>query len=170
MNVYNTTYLYDPAGIRTVKNASGALTSYSYNVANEITLLAPPTGQPTTSIWDAIGNLLSENAGGQFTSYSWDLRRESRTNDLARASRREVLFHEHYPTGRRGQVIDRVVPPDNVSRRPRLSSMSQKPGIRTVRRGCNCQHQGGKGQGWTARPAYANSRLNRRQVEQARGC
>ncbi|HET6387056.1 MAG TPA: RHS repeat-associated core domain-containing protein, partial [Armatimonadota bacterium] len=71
-NAYNTTFLYDGVGNRTVKNDSGALTSYSYNPANELTLITPPTGQPTTSLWDANGNLLSENAGGSITTYSWN--------------------------------------------------------------------------------------------------
>jgi len=71
-NSYNTTYLYDPVGNRAVKNDSGALTSYSYNPANELTLMQPPTGQPTTSLWDANGNLAVENAGGSITTNSWD--------------------------------------------------------------------------------------------------
>lgn len=39
-----------------------------------------------------------------------------------------MFFHEHYPTRRRGRVIDRVVPSDKVSRRPRLLYSQPKAG------------------------------------------
>jgi len=55
-----------------MENDSGSATSHLYNDANELTLLTPATGQPTTSLWDANGNLLSENAGGSVTTYSWN--------------------------------------------------------------------------------------------------
>ena len=71
-NAYNTTYVYDPLGNRLVKNDGGQLTTYSYNAGNELTLLQPPSGQPTTSTYDANGNLLTENAGGSLTTYTWD--------------------------------------------------------------------------------------------------
>ena len=64
---YNTTFLYYGVGNRTVKNDSGALSSYLYNPANELTLM-----QPTTNLCDANGNVLSENAGVSVTTYSWD--------------------------------------------------------------------------------------------------
>ncbi len=47
-------------------------TTYSYNAANELVLLQPPSGQPTTSTYDASGNLLVENSGGSLTTYTWD--------------------------------------------------------------------------------------------------
>ncbi|HEV2474361.1 MAG TPA: RHS repeat-associated core domain-containing protein, partial [Chthonomonadales bacterium] len=71
-NAYNTSYSYDGPGNRLTKNDSGALTSYSYNAANELTVLQPPTGQPTSSSWDGAGNLAVENTGGSLTSYTWD--------------------------------------------------------------------------------------------------
>ena len=43
-NAYNTTYAYDPVGNRTLKNDSGALTTYAYNAGNEQVLLTPPPG------------------------------------------------------------------------------------------------------------------------------
>jgi RHS repeat-associated protein len=71
-NTYDTSYQYDPVGNRLVKDDSGALTTYSYNVADELTLIQPPTGQPTTMSWDANGNLAVENAGGGLTTHTWD--------------------------------------------------------------------------------------------------
>jgi YD repeat-containing protein len=70
VNGYNTTYGYDPTSNRSLKN--GALTNYTYNLANELILIQPPSGQPTTNQWDGAGNLSVENAGGQLTSYSWN--------------------------------------------------------------------------------------------------
>ena len=69
---YNTTYAYDSVGNRTLKNDSGALSTYAYNPGNEQVLLTPPTGQPTTSSYDPNGNLTLENAGGTFNTYTWD--------------------------------------------------------------------------------------------------
>jgi uncharacterized protein RhaS with RHS repeats len=71
-NAYNTSYQYDAVGNRLVMNDSGQLTTSSYNAANEMTLVTPPTGQPTTISWDAKGNCLLENAGGSLTTYTWD--------------------------------------------------------------------------------------------------
>jgi YD repeat-containing protein len=59
-------------GNRLTKNDSGSVTNYSYNAANEQTLLTPPSGAPTTSTYDGSGNLTLENAGGALTTYTWD--------------------------------------------------------------------------------------------------
>jgi YD repeat-containing protein len=59
VNGYNTTYGYDPTSNRSLKN--GALTNYTYNLANELILIQPPTGQPTTNQWDGAGNLSVDN-------------------------------------------------------------------------------------------------------------
>lgn len=69
---YNTTYLYDGLGNRLQKIDSGLVTTGTFNAANEIVLLQPPSEAPTTSSWDANGNLVVENTGGTLTSYSWD--------------------------------------------------------------------------------------------------
>jgi RHS repeat-associated protein len=71
-NAYNTTYGYDGAGNRTLKNDSGQLTTYALNAASELVLVTPPAGQPTTISWDANGNMAEENAGGSRTTYAWD--------------------------------------------------------------------------------------------------
>ena len=72
-NGYNTSYLYDPAGNRLVKNDDGALTTHLYNSADQLLTVTPPTGEVTTSTWDANGNLATEKAAnGLVTSYSWD--------------------------------------------------------------------------------------------------
>ena len=43
-NAYNTSYSYDPVGNRLTMNASGSVTQYSYNAANEQVLLTPASG------------------------------------------------------------------------------------------------------------------------------
>jgi RHS repeat-associated protein len=48
------------------------MTTYSYNWANEMVLVVPPSGQPTTVTWDACGALAVTNAGGMRTTYTWD--------------------------------------------------------------------------------------------------
>jgi YD repeat-containing protein len=48
------------------------MTVYTYNVANELTLIQPPTGAPTTVSYDSNGNQVLENAGGALTTYTWD--------------------------------------------------------------------------------------------------
>ena len=68
----DTIYRYDPVGNRLMKNDGGQITTCSYNAGNEMTLLTPPSGAPTTSTYDANGNFLTENAGGALTTYSWD--------------------------------------------------------------------------------------------------
>src|SRR6266581_9624844 len=47
-NPYNTSYQYDPVGNRQGMNDSGQRTTYTYNAGNQMTLVTPPTGQPTT--------------------------------------------------------------------------------------------------------------------------
>lgn len=57
INPYNTTSLNDPAGNRLQKIDSGAVTTGLFNSANELVLLTPPAGAPTTSLWDQNRNL-----------------------------------------------------------------------------------------------------------------
>ena len=81
VNAYATRYTYDGAGNRTLQGDSGQFTDYQYNAANELVLVAPPTGQPTTVGYDSNGNQALENAGGQLTSYVWDF--ENRLTGVA---------------------------------------------------------------------------------------
>src|SRR5579862_548568 len=53
-------------------NASGQITTYAYIPSNELTLLTPPAGSPTTSTYDGNGNVLVENTGGALATYTWD--------------------------------------------------------------------------------------------------
>jgi YD repeat-containing protein len=71
-NAYRTTYSYDGVGNRLSKQDGTGTTSYQYNVANELTLVTPPSGPPTTMSWDAKGNLAVENTGGALTSGTWN--------------------------------------------------------------------------------------------------
>ncbi len=71
---YATTYVYDGNGnrLRKLEGVAGAVTSYSYNVADELLRVQPPAGPPTTFLWDANGNQAEENTGGDRTTYTWD--------------------------------------------------------------------------------------------------
>jgi len=71
-NAYSTSYVYDGPGNRLTKNDSGAVTTYSYDAADAVTMVYPPTGAPTTIMYDANGNQTLENAGGVQTRYAWD--------------------------------------------------------------------------------------------------
>ena len=68
---YNTSYVYDPNGNRLQKYDSGALTQYSLNSANELTLVTPSSGAPTTNSYDVVGNLTGANTGGALTTQIW---------------------------------------------------------------------------------------------------
>ena len=65
-------YAYDPLGNRLTMNQSGAVTSYTHNAANAMTLIQPPSGAPTTNTFDANGNMTGQNAGGALTTLTWD--------------------------------------------------------------------------------------------------
>jgi len=69
---YDLAYEYDGVGSRLRKLDAGLVTSYQYNAAQELWLITPPTGAPTTQTWDANGNLAGENTGGLLTTYAWD--------------------------------------------------------------------------------------------------
>jgi YD repeat-containing protein len=71
-NSYNTSYQYDSVGNRQVMNDSGSLTTYTYNAGNQMTLVTPPTGQPTTVSFDLRGNCTVENTGGARTTYAYN--------------------------------------------------------------------------------------------------
>jgi RHS repeat-associated protein len=98
----NTTYTYDGPGNRLTMANPGAVTTYSYNAANAMTLIAQPTGARTTITFDANGNTLGENAGGALTTYTWD--GENRL--IFRAdSTNGVLTSTYDGTGQRSQLV-----------------------------------------------------------------
>jgi len=68
---YNITYIYDPVGNRLMMNAAGALTTCSYDAANQLQTLVDATGT-TTFTFDASGNQQIENAPTGRTTNSWD--------------------------------------------------------------------------------------------------
>jgi len=102
-SAFNASVVYDPVGNRLVANASGAITTSSYNAANELVLLTPASGQATSSSYDANGNLTVENVGGSLTSYSWDY--ENRLIGVAYPTGQPQTFG-YAANGQRTQVIN----------------------------------------------------------------
>ena len=71
-NSYNISYVYDPIGNRTVLMNSGALTTSTYNAANELVTSQSSAGV-TTNAYDGSGDLLTALApGSQRTTNTWD--------------------------------------------------------------------------------------------------
>jgi RHS repeat-associated protein len=71
-NSYNITYSYDAVGNRLTLNSNGAITTSTYNAANELATSQTTSGVTTYS-FDGSGNLLTSLApGNQLTSYTWD--------------------------------------------------------------------------------------------------
>jgi RHS repeat-associated protein len=72
-NSFNTTFLYDGMGNRLweIDQANG-ITTYTYDVANQLLVTKPLTGYPTTHFYDNNGNLTLQNKGGALTTYTWD--------------------------------------------------------------------------------------------------
>jgi len=68
---FNTTYVYDPVGNRLVKNDSGALTTSTYDAANQLKTSVAAAGT-TTYAFDAAGNQLTESAPTGITTSTWD--------------------------------------------------------------------------------------------------
>ncbi len=68
---YNTSYVFDPNGNRLQQYDSGALTRFTLNAANELLVIAPGTGAPTTQSFDAVGNMIGANTGGALTTQTW---------------------------------------------------------------------------------------------------
>ena len=101
---YNTTYVYDGAGNRLVKNDGGALTTYSYGSGNR--LLSEVTGSAvTTYSYDANGNQTLINAGGALTTYAWD--GENRLSQVTQPDgSSESHEYSHQGLRRKKQVTD----------------------------------------------------------------
>ena len=68
---YSTSYTYDPLGNRLVKWDSGALTTSTYDAANQLETASGPAGVTTFS-YDLTGNLTVQNAPAGITTSTWD--------------------------------------------------------------------------------------------------
>ncbi len=71
-NAYNNSFTFDPAGNRLTRSASGSLANYTSNAADQLTLVQPASGSPTTLSYDLNGNVTLEKAGTVVDSYTWD--------------------------------------------------------------------------------------------------
>ncbi len=68
---YSTTFTYDPLGNRLVKWDSGALTTSTYDAANQLETASGPAGV-TTFTYDPAGNLTIQNSPAGITTSTWD--------------------------------------------------------------------------------------------------
>jgi len=68
---FNLTYLYDSVGNRLVKNSAGALTTSTYDAANQLQTAVDTTGT-TTFVFDATGNQQVDQAPSGATTYAWN--------------------------------------------------------------------------------------------------
>ena len=68
---FHITHVYDPVGNRLVKNAAGALTTATYDVANQLQTILDSTGTTTFS-FDAAGNQHIEMAPAGVTTNVWN--------------------------------------------------------------------------------------------------
>ena len=63
--------MLDPNGNRLQQYDSGALTQFTVNAANELPMIAPSSGPPTTQTFDAVGNMIGASTGGALTTQTW---------------------------------------------------------------------------------------------------
>ena len=70
-NAYNTTYQWDPLGNRLVENASGSLTTRTFDSANGLIKSVAPTAVISTFTVDAAGNQIGINTAGTLSTYTW---------------------------------------------------------------------------------------------------
>ncbi len=68
---YSTTFTYDPLGNRLVKWDSSALTTSTYDAANQLETASGPAGA-TTFTYDLTGNLTIQNSPTGITTSTWD--------------------------------------------------------------------------------------------------
>ncbi len=94
------TYTYDNVGNRLTMTSSGAVTTYSYDGANQLQTSVAPGGAVTTYSYDGAGNLVGENVAGAATSYIFD--GPNRMTDVYPATGSDVTF-VYDPDGRRVQ-------------------------------------------------------------------
>ena len=71
-NAYNTSYVWDANGNRIKQYESGVLTTRLFNAANELTLVTPASGAPTTNLYDSNGNETVSTTGSVVTTRTWD--------------------------------------------------------------------------------------------------
>ena len=70
-NVRKAGSAWDPNGNRSQQYDSGILTQRTFNAANELTLVAPASGPPTTNQYDSNGNLAVATTGSAVTTNTW---------------------------------------------------------------------------------------------------
>ena len=70
-NVRKAGSAWDPNGSRTQQYDSGVLTQRTFNAANELTLVTPSSGPPTTNLYDPNGNLTVAMTGSAVTTNTW---------------------------------------------------------------------------------------------------
>jgi YD repeat-containing protein len=92
---FNTTHVYDPAGNRLVKNASGALTTSAYDAADQLTNSVDSSGT-TTYTFDADGNQQIEDAPGGRTTNVWNYENQMIGVIKPDASRVTMLYNADY--------------------------------------------------------------------------
>jgi YD repeat-containing protein len=68
---YARSYTWDPLGNRIQQYDSGALTTGTFNAANQLTLITPASGPTTICSYDASGNSIQQNSGGVLTTQTW---------------------------------------------------------------------------------------------------
>ncbi len=94
------TYTYDNVGNRLTMTSSGAVTTSTYDAANQLQTSIAPGGAVTTYSYDGAGNLVGENVAGAATSYIFD--GPNRLTDVYPATGSDVTF-VYDPDGRRVQ-------------------------------------------------------------------
>ena len=87
------TYTYDPAGNRLVKNVTGSITTYAYNAANQLTTSLDSTGTTTYS-YDADGNkTLVLAPSGSRTTTTWDYENKTSLVLLPNGDRNTMTYN-----------------------------------------------------------------------------
>ncbi len=93
------------AGNRLTRSASGSLANYTSNAADQLTLVQPASGAPTTLSYDLNGNLTLEKAGTVVDSYTWDP--ENRLSVWNSGAYSQLQTFSYDPSGLR---VRRVLP------------------------------------------------------------
>jgi hypothetical protein len=90
---YNVTYVYDPAGNRTLKNDSGSRTTSTYDVANRLNYAQDSTGR-TTFTFDAAGNQIKQKSPAlAITTSAWDYENLNKAVLLSASSRVTLVYN-----------------------------------------------------------------------------
>jgi YD repeat-containing protein len=76
-NGFQTTFTYDPTGNRLTEEADGALTTSTYNAANQLLVTQDSLGDRTTYAYDDAGNQRTkEEPSGDLTTNTWNVENE----------------------------------------------------------------------------------------------